>query len=555
MDEEHPKLNALTIAVQAALSNNASSPEPMSVMTPGGRIQVRWDPQAKATAMGQLTFFAEFLEVSGLFEHWVQTCPLAYTSGNAPRVRDVLGTWMLSILDGHCRYAHVAVLRGDAVAPALLDMHKIIGDESLRRALAHIAPATHAKHNEEQRQEQQAQLARACQWMQQALQESVQHALETPWILDCDITVKPLYGRQSGAEVGYNPHKRGRPSHTIHTYWIGNLRLVLHAQIQGGKANSAKQSLPGLTELLHRLPLEQRPQLVRGDCIFGTEGVMNELEDISQPYLFKLKQSANVKRLIARQWQQHTWCDMGQGWQACEDRLKLMGWSQSRRVIVMRRAVKVDLVVETSSSHSKGSNAKSTASAKTAPQACLQLIDANCPSKVWEYAVLVTNSSYAVNHMGQLYRDRADCENGFDELKNQWGWGGYSTQDMERCNLCAQAVALIYNWWSWYVRLAHPKGRLEAISSRPLLLAAVGKVSEHAGQTRILLSVTHAAVTQIKALVANVRAGLEHIRTTAPQLPQAGRWQALVRYIVEKILMTQSNTTAQANAPPCLAMA
>ena len=53
--------------------------------------------------------------------------------------------------------------------------------------------------------------------------------------------------------------------------------------------------------------------------------------------------------------------------------------------------------------------------------------------KVWEYTVLVTNGDYDLDAIGQLYRDRADCENGFDELKNQWGWGGYTTQDMERC--------------------------------------------------------------------------------------------------------------------------
>ncbi len=31
---------------------------------------------------------------------------------------------------------------------------------------------------------------------------------------------------------------------------------------------------------------------------------------------------------------------------------------------------------------------------------------------------------------------------------------GYSTHDIERCALSARAVALVYNWWSWYVRLA-----------------------------------------------------------------------------------------------------
>jgi hypothetical protein len=43
--------------------------------------------------------------------------------------------------------------------------------------------------------------------------------LKTPWILDIDTTIKPLYGKQEGAEVGYNPHKPGRPSHALDTYY------------------------------------------------------------------------------------------------------------------------------------------------------------------------------------------------------------------------------------------------------------------------------------------------------------------------------------------------
>jgi hypothetical protein len=503
--------------------------------------------------MGQLAFFAEFLEVAGLFDRWVKQCPLHYSSPNAPKVRDVLGTWMLSILDGHRRYAHVASLRGDAVAPQILGMESIVGDESLRRALAHIAPAPSSKHSGEQRAEQEAQLSLAEQWMEQALLESVQHALNTPWILDIDTTVKTLFGHQSGAEVSYNPHKPGRPSHTVHTYWIGNLRLVLQAIVQSGKSHSAAHSLPGLIELICRLPKEQRPKLVRGDCGFGNEGVMRQLEDIEQPYLFKLKQTSNVKRLIERQWRRRAWCDVGQGWQACDDSLTLTGWTQARRVIVMRRALKDNLVAEVTKP--KRTGARSAKKGQQASrQACLHFVDENAPIKVWEYAVLVTNCSYGVEHMGQLYRDRADCENGFDELKNQWGWGGYSTQDIERCNLSARAVALVYNWWSWYVRLAHPKARLEAITSRPLLLAAVGRITESGGQRRVLLSLTHAASAHVKALVANVRAGLQHIRATAPQLPSVQRWKALVGYIVEKIIATSAENPTKATAPPALAL-
>jgi len=131
--------------------------------------------------------------------------------------------------------------------------------------------------------------------MDTALSDSTREALRTPWILDADTSVKLLYGHQAGAEIGYNPTKPGRPSHTLHTYWIGNLRLVLDVEVQGGKAHAAKHSLPRLRELLEGLAPEERPVLVRGDIGFGNERVMAEMEEIGQRYLFKLKQTPGVK--------------------------------------------------------------------------------------------------------------------------------------------------------------------------------------------------------------------------------------------------------------------
>ncbi len=141
------------------------------------------------------------MEVSGLFERWVEGCPMSYSSPNAPEVRDVLGTWLLSILDGQKRYAHVACLRGDAVATEILGMRKIISDESLRRALAHLAPGAGKRCTEDERAKREVQLAKSTAWMDAALAESTGEALRTPWILDCDTTIKLLYGHQAGAEI------------------------------------------------------------------------------------------------------------------------------------------------------------------------------------------------------------------------------------------------------------------------------------------------------------------------------------------------------------------
>jgi hypothetical protein len=441
----------------------------------------------------------------------------------------------LSILDGQRRYAHVTGLRGDEVAPQILGMKKIISDESLRRALAHLAPNQAKRCSDEERAARAAQLAKSTAWMDTALSESSREALRTPWILDIDTTIKLLYGHQAGAEIGYNPTKPGRPSHTLHTYWIGNLRLVLDVEVQGGKASAGKYSRPRLRLLLERLAVEERPVLVRGDIAFGNEGMMAEMEEIEQPYLFKLKQTAGVKRLIERLWRRGDWQGVGQGFDAVEgtpvggldSRAACRGAAATRQVQPGRR--------------SEPEN----------PQQELQFLDhsetrpnsGNTPS--WSPTRTTRQEA-----MGQLYRDRADCENGFDELKNQWGWGGYTTQDLERCNLSARAVALIYNWWSWYVRLAHPKTRLEAITSRPMLLAGVARLTEHAGQSRLLLTLSHAAGDQIKAMIANVRKGLDHVLASAPQLPKAGRWPALVRYIVDKIIHARAEKPCP--TPPAL---
>ena len=131
--------------------------------------------------MGQLPFFAEYFNATGLFADWIEGCPLSYVSPNAPKLIDVLGKCMLSILHGHNRYAHVGVLRGDGVAPSILGMKKIIGEDSLRRALSAIAPAPapDKKHTAQERTARQAQVERSTKWMQSNLMHNVAEALKT----------------------------------------------------------------------------------------------------------------------------------------------------------------------------------------------------------------------------------------------------------------------------------------------------------------------------------------------------------------------------------------
>jgi hypothetical protein len=55
---------------------------PLSLDTFAGKIQFRWVPDAEVSSLGQMPFFIEFLKTGGLFENWVNDCPLQYTSTN-----------------------------------------------------------------------------------------------------------------------------------------------------------------------------------------------------------------------------------------------------------------------------------------------------------------------------------------------------------------------------------------------------------------------------------------------------------------------------------------
>lgn len=479
-----------------------------AVDTLGGRIHVRWDADAPATAHGQLVYFAEFLATTGVFDHWVSSCPLEYQSGNAPDKRDVLGTLMLGLLAGHRRYAHITALRGDVLAAQSLGMDKIVSEDALRRALERIDEAS------------------STAWMHPSLMRSVRQALDKPWVLDIDATIKPLYGRQEGAELGYNPTKPGRPSHVLHTFWVGNLRLVLDVQVNSGKQHTSVHAKTALGRLLDELgdgPDGRRPALVRGDSGYGNEGILLELENRQQPYLLRLRQTANVQRLVAQQFARTDWSRAdNQGCQMTEDWLQLHGWSKKRRVVIVRQRLRGGIARE-----------------RRVDGKQLQL-DLAGPSvlegeRLWEYAVMVTDVKYPLEAIGQLYRDRADCENGFDELKNQWGLSGFTTQDINRCQTTARACALVYNWWSWYCRTANPSARMEAITSRPLLLAAVGTAANHAGQTTLYLTPLHGKANSLKPLIANIRAALQHVKDTAEQFKSIDRWAVLLRYVSDKI--------------------
>jgi hypothetical protein len=306
-----------------------------------------------------------------------------------------------------------------------------------------------------------------------------------------------------------------------HTYTIAGLRLVLDVDVAPGNEHASKHAAPSLWALLDRIPRDCWPAFLRGDSGFGTEAIMSGAEQRGLPYLFKLRLTANVKKLIKKTFSKGGWTDAGQGWQGRPETLRLEGWSRQREVVILRRRLKEGLTVA-------GRGRES--------QLALGFIEIGPDADAYEYGVLVTSLEEEVLTLAQLYRDRADSENPFDELKNQWGWAGFTTRDLPRCQLMARFIALVYNWWNLFVRLAEPDRHLEAVTSRPLLLSAIAETTRHARQTTLRVSSSHAKSGWASKMLSSIARFLHELTHNAEQLTADQRWRRILSHAVRSWL-------------------
>lgn len=159
----------------------------------GGKVAL----EATGTTMtpyGGLVAFGAFVKRLGFVDELVRTCPVERTSPNAAPVRDiVVSLILLNICDGR-RFAHVDRLREDAALAELFGIRAVRSDDTLRRFLASVPRG------------------KLRPWIDGAA-KCIRDLLPERIVNDWDSTVITRYGEQEGAAIGYNPTKRGRPSH------------------------------------------------------------------------------------------------------------------------------------------------------------------------------------------------------------------------------------------------------------------------------------------------------------------------------------------------------
>ena len=92
-----------------------------TISTLGGDYALKWDDETQMSVNAHAALLSQFAKAGGFFDRLVETCPMRLKSNNAPDVRDLIATVMVSMINGATRFRHIDRLhirpsRSDRVA-------------------------------------------------------------------------------------------------------------------------------------------------------------------------------------------------------------------------------------------------------------------------------------------------------------------------------------------------------------------------------------------------------------------------------------------------------
>jgi hypothetical protein len=350
------------------------------------------------TAFGGLALFVAFAQRIGLAETLQAALPFVVTSPNATPPHQILLAFFAGVLAGARRFAQLAVLRADAPVRQLFGLRRFPSTATFTRFFRRFTAKTVT--------ETFVPLFAGC------LARLPQRA--AGYTLDLDSNVFERYGTQEGALKGYNPKKRGRPSHHPLFAVLAEARCIAHVWLRSGNTGAVRGATAFLAEVRALLPDHLHVTLVRADSGFFDEAFLLALEAARLPYIvaarFTNPLQAAAYRLAFR--------PFAPGLEVAELRYQALRWTAARRLIVVREELR----------RRPGARGR-------------ELFYA--PG--YRFHAVVTTLSLPAEAVWRTYNGRADTENRLKELKHAFGADGFCSRRFWATEAALRAICLLHN--------------------------------------------------------------------------------------------------------------
>lgn len=317
-------------------------------------------------------------------------------------VPTILESFIASVWCGANRFSHTEITRHDKALGQIFDWDDTPGQDTFKRFFAKFTQGTNQ---------------RVSDYFYSWIFDNFKFDHFT---LDIDSSVLTRYGVQEGSKKGYNPNKKGRPSHHPLIAFIDDVKLVANMWLRSGNTSSANNFLAFLEDTLNKLK-NKTVGLIRLDSGFFQANIMELLETKMIDYVIAVKFTHPIQRIIK---ENNSWILLDDGIEVCEQMYQSGSWEKPRRIVIVRQKI----------------NARPKATGKQ-----LTLFQDEEIYRQYRYSAYATNMKLAPAEIWRLYRGRGDAENRIKELKYDFGFDSFNLKDFFATEAALTFVMIAYN--------------------------------------------------------------------------------------------------------------
>lgn len=397
-------------------------------LDPSERLQIEYT-RKPVSGWGGLVALARYFDHLGLRALLEQALPDGRVSPNQIPAVEIVLAFFAAVLTGATRFAHVERLRADAVIRAILGVARLPSAMTVTRYLGGF------------------------------VRRQVEHLADLLWaftlaqlrpvplgaVLDLDSTVFERYGHQEGALKGHNPRKHGRPSHHPLLAILAEAKVICHAWLRSGNTGTARGVEAFLAETLALLPRDYRLYALRADSGFFVTEFLAALEARELPYAIAVR----MNRLVHRELVGLTaWRAFGPGLEVAETSYQTLRWSRPRRLVVVRERI-----------------------AERPEARGRQLFEV--PG--YTFHAVVTSLVLPPEAVWRFYNGRAESENRFKELKEDFGARGFCLASFDGTEAAFRLICFLFNLVALFKRdvTGNERPQLATLRARVLVAGAI----------------------------------------------------------------------------------
>jgi hypothetical protein len=349
----------------------------------------------KFTAWGGLRVLEELLRNLG-WDEVLANAPLPQP-GSHRGIDPVLmvKSFLVTIWTGGGRFAHTALVRFDTALRSVFGLSQVASVSTFTRFFRRFG----------QREDEEL-FAHLSTWLWNRV-------AGRSWTVDLDSTVFTRYGQQEGSRRGYNPWRRGKRSQHPLMAFAAECRMVVAAWLRPGDSTANTNVENFFDEVLRVLGQRHQIGLLRADSGFCVGSFLDRVEAKGVSYIVVARLLGTIKRKLVGL---GDWVELDGRSAVSEFRYRAEGWTQARRIVVVRHRVEE----------------------ATQGRTLLEV-----PG--YTYAVYVTNLTLPAIQVRVLYQGRADSENRIKELLQDFAISGFVSEKFWATETAFRLACWAYN--------------------------------------------------------------------------------------------------------------